>query len=887
MKFLSTFTILIFFLANYTGLPQASKHPEVSSFLLPTLEPIIPDFQVNEDGGSVTHTNASVAICDNGSFLIVWQDEREERNVYYTPLTLYGRVFSSTGIPKGPEFKINEAGYVNFTVPKAVRSIGNQFFVVWSDNRNGEFQDFDIYAQRVSADGNLLEQNFKVNDGPFLDTYGYPVVTGAGNNVIVVWEDTRTGTLYPNPNIYMQAFDSLGNPKGSNIRVDDDPAIGRHERPFADASPDGSWFAVWQDSRGGIFGQRFSEMNQKIGGNFLINDTTNSNVDPHIAMGSNGTAYVTWHEWQLFDGKGRFYLRIVDSTNSFSGPEILINDNSSVVRSWESSTALSTNLTGRGLIAWNGDNSKIFCRGISSTGVPEPDIIQFTDSIFFLSSVDLDYSENFGVLVWEELKNNFLEIYARRMDLQGYPIGNKFKINSDSLNGYHGEPDIAMSPNGSYMITWEDERNASSDIFTQRFSSEHNRLEENLQLAGPGGLLLTPDVGIQSNGGFVITYTSYQDLIQEWDIYMERFDPSGQQLGTTAMIGGMFDDLPQITVLPSDEYLIVWDGYGGIRGKFFNTDGAFINEITLWDGNISSGQSYPSVVSNSNGKILVIWSDNRRGYLEIFGQELNEDRQKVGSNFLISDSFDTNDKYYPKIGIDETGAFITAWSQETDSLNYNIHVRYFDSSNHSIGSSFVVNEDTLNSGHRISDVAMEVDGRAVIVWQEPELNGEQILGQRFSVDREKFGQNFQVNLTGDLSDEIKPSVALYDSSIITAWMSNNSPFGNYNIWANVLNYNSPVSPPPPQITRFKLFQNYPNPFNAGTTIRYHLPHESRVKIVIHNIVGQKVTVLIDNELQPADEYFLKWEPKNLASGVYLLTLSAGDFYEVRKMIYLK
>ena len=56
------------------------------------------------------------------------------------------------------------------------------------------------------------------------------------------------------------------------------------------------------------------------------------------------------------------------------------------------------------------------------------------------------------------------------MDLQGHPIGSKFKVNFDSLNGYHGDPDIALSSNGSYLITWEDDRDGYFDIYTQRFS---------------------------------------------------------------------------------------------------------------------------------------------------------------------------------------------------------------------------------------------------------------------------------------------------------------------------------------------------------------------------------------------------------------------------------
>lgn len=90
---------------------------------------------------------------------------------------------------------------------------------------------------------------------------------------------------------------------------------------------------------------------------------------------------------------------------------------------------------------------------------------------------------------------------------------------------------------------------------------------------------------------------------------------------------------------------------------------------------------------------------------------------------------------------------------------------------------------------------------------------------------------------------------------------------------------------------FFLDQNYPNPFNLQTEIRYGLPQDARVKLVIYNILGEKVRVLVD-EYQPAGERNVVWDGKNdngdvVASGIYLYRLEAGSFTKTAKMSLLK
>jgi len=85
---------------------------------------------------------------------------------------------------------------------------------------------------------------------------------------------------------------------------------------------------------------------------------------------------------------------------------------------------------------------------------------------------------------------------------------------------------------------------------------------------------------------------------------------------------------------------------------------------------------------------------------------------------------------------------------------------------------------------------------------------------------------------------------------------------------------------------FSLSQNYPNPFNPVTEIRYTLPRDSYVKLEVYNIVGQKVTSLVDGK-QKAGYKTVWWDAGYLSSGIYFYRLQAGDFVQTKKMVLLR
>jgi hypothetical protein len=92
---------------------------------------------------------------------------------------------------------------------------------------------------------------------------------------------------------------------------------------------------------------------------------------------------------------------------------------------------------------------------------------------------------------------------------------------------------------------------------------------------------------------------------------------------------------------------------------------------------------------------------------------------------------------------------------------------------------------------------------------------------------------------------------------------------------------------------FSLSQNYPNPFNPTTEIKYTIPSVSPnevkgflVTLKVYDFLGNEVAILV-NEEKSAGTYEVRFDGDALASGIYIYKLSAGNFIETKKMIFLK
>ncbi|MCA9784774.1 MAG: T9SS type A sorting domain-containing protein, partial [Candidatus Cloacimonetes bacterium] len=97
---------------------------------------------------------------------------------------------------------------------------------------------------------------------------------------------------------------------------------------------------------------------------------------------------------------------------------------------------------------------------------------------------------------------------------------------------------------------------------------------------------------------------------------------------------------------------------------------------------------------------------------------------------------------------------------------------------------------------------------------------------------------------------------------------------------------APLKEPQAHPGSFELRPAFPNPFNPVTTLGYVLNRPLQVELSVYNVLGQKVRTIVSG-LESAGEHHVRWDASELASGVYIVKLSAGGESRTQKILLLK
>ena len=251
--------------------------------------PLGPEFPVNTFTIGY-QTFPSVASDSSGNFVVVWTSDGQDGSSQ----GIYGQRYASTGTPLGPEFRVNTYITGSQRYPAVAASGPGDFVVVWEDQtQDGYF--WGLFGQRYAATGVPLGPEFRVNAFTPGSQHAPAVAADGGGNFVVAWRGAGPGGL----GIFAQRFAGTGGPLGPEFRVDTN-VNGTLIAPVVASDVGGSFIIAWpsygQDgAQYGVFGQRFAGSGSPLGAEFRINTyTSGQQHSPAVAAGSAGNFVVLW-----------------------------------------------------------------------------------------------------------------------------------------------------------------------------------------------------------------------------------------------------------------------------------------------------------------------------------------------------------------------------------------------------------------------------------------------------------------------------------------------------------------------------------------------------------------------------------------------------------------
>ena len=397
-------------------------------------QPVGPEFQVNTYTTSY-QGSPSVASDASGNFVVVW-DSRDQDGY---GRGVFGQRYDNNGNPLGGEFIVNTNTFRDqFRPSVASGSLGN-FVVVWGDMPQPGNER--VKGQRYDSSGNRAGPEFTIG--------GYSVVnpsvaSDAAGAFIVVWADYSYPTDY---DVYGRRYDSNGNPLGGSFQVST-YTIGNQDEPSVASDTNGNFVVVWtshfgfqQDgSQAGVFGQRYDNSGNRLGGEFQVNTyTTDNQESPSVASDASGNFVVVWQsQSQDGDSLGIFGQRY-DANGNRMGGEFQVN---STTTSDQDVPSVASDVNGNFVVVWASDQDG---GGGSEGGV--------------------------GVV-------------GQRFDSDGNPVGGEFQVNTHTPN-FQSDPSVASDASGNFVVVWTSEYPRwelhLTGVFGQRFSAA---CEASLQVQG-------------------------------------------------------------------------------------------------------------------------------------------------------------------------------------------------------------------------------------------------------------------------------------------------------------------------------------------------------------------------------------------------------------------
>ena len=375
-------------------------------------------------------------------------------------------------------------------------------------------------------------------------------------------------------------------------------------------------------------------------------------------------------------------------------------------------------------------------------------------------AVAMDSSGNY-VVVWSSQVQDGMDygVFFQRYNNSGTPIGSETQVNVTTNHGQR-KPDVAMNPDGSFVITWQSnfEDTDGSGVWFALYDNTGSLIQRNRVNDSSADEQMDPTVAMRYDGYFVVGYSDDGQDGNNWGVSFQGFSSTGvaqfgEKVPNSTTLG--YQGLPDVAIDSAGNYTWVWqsennDGSGmGIFMQRYDKNNNTIGSETQVNTTTSGNQQEPSIAIDRNGNTLICWSSYGQDSDQygIVGQLYDNNGNTVGGEIQINTTTaDVQDNADVSVSYD--GTFFVSWTSfNQDGDKAGVYMQGISTNGSFYGTETLINSTTNNYQQLPAIASYKNTDDLVVVWQSG-------LHQGVGQDGDDYGVYMQRFSIADITDPV-------------------------------------------------------------------------------------------------------------------------------------
>ncbi len=267
--------------------------------------------------------NPAVAVGEDGSSIIVWEEEEEDGSGFSLKFSSYDDSHSS--VVSGTTIRSTQSGQQRW--PDVDMDANGTSFITWTQVAHDN-STYTIFVQKRLSNGSATSSPIQINDNNNSFNGFSKIAVEQSGDMAITWQSLGSDTTGTH-GIMLERLDQIFTSLGSESLVNTE-ITGNQYAPDVAMDSVGNFTVVWtsagQDGDGdGIYGQHYFADGSSNGVEFQVNtNTTGFQNYPSIGMSKTGAMAIGWNSYDQSSDYDGAFAQAYHSDGSQNGLEYQI-----------------------------------------------------------------------------------------------------------------------------------------------------------------------------------------------------------------------------------------------------------------------------------------------------------------------------------------------------------------------------------------------------------------------------------------------------------------------------------------------------------------------------------------------------------------------------------